>query len=188
MSMANTAVDICSKALLLVGANAIQSFEDGSRESDVCSSIYETVRDTLLANRLWSFTLEQLDLAQLNETPLRNWKYAYALPKDVIRIKKVDGSKDFELVNGKLYSNNPKVSIDCQKAVDVSEMPPYFQTALISEIASKLAVSLLGDNGKYQLFSNMAQRDLINARIADCQNRPNPKWGEDSFWITVARW
>jgi len=186
--MATTAVDLCSKALLLIGANAIQSFDDGSRESDVCSSIYETVRDTLLANRLWSFTLEQLDLARLYEEPLRDWKYAYAIPKEVIRIKKVSNSKTFELVNGKLYSNNPTVSIDCQKAVDVSEMPPYFQTALISELASKLAVSLLGDNSKYQLFSNMAQRDLINARIADCQNRPNIKFGEDSFWITVARW
>ena len=186
--MANTAIDLCSRALLLIGANAIQSFDDGSRESDVCSSIYETVRDTLLANRLWSFTLEQLNLAQLNETPLRDWKYVYALPKEVIRIKKVANSKDFELMNGKLYSNNPSVSIDCQKAVDVSEMPPYFQAALISELASKLSVSLLGDSTKFQLFSSLAQRDLINARIADCQNRPNMKFGEDSFWITVARW
>ena len=186
--MAITAVDLCSKALLLIGANAIQSFQDGSRESDVCASIYETVRDTLLANRLWAFTLEQLNLAQLNEEPLRDWKYAYALPSDVIRVKKVSNSKDFEIVKGKLYSNNREVSIDCQKTVDVAEMPAYFQTALISELASKLSVSLLGDNSKYQLFSNLAQRDLINARIADCQNRPNPKWGEDSFWITVARW
>lgn len=186
--MANTAVDLCSKALLLIGANSIQSFDDGSRESDVCSSIYEIVKDTLLANRLWSFTLEQLDLARLNETPLRDWKYSYALPTDVIRIKKVSNSKDFELVKGRLYSNNPKVSIDCQKTVDVDEMPPYFQTALISELAAKLSVSLLGDNSKYQLFAALAQRDLINARLADCQNRPNVKFGEDSFWITVARW
>jgi len=186
--MANTAIDLCSKALLLIGANAIQSFEDGSRESSVCSSIYDTVRDTLLSNRLWTFSLEQLDLARLNETPLRDWKYVYALPKEVIRIRKVSNSKDFDLMNGKLYSNNPQVSIDCQKAVDVSEMPPYFQTALISELAAKLAMSLLGDSTKYQVFANLAQRDLINARLADCQNKPNIKFGADSFWITVARW
>lgn len=185
--MAITAVDICSKALLLVGAEAIQSFEDETKESKVCSTIYETVKNTLLTNRLWTFSIEQLNLARLNETPLRDWKYAYSLPTNILRIKKVSGSKSFELVNGKLYSNDPAVSIDCQKTVDVDEMPPYFQTALISELAAKLSVALMGDSSKYNLFANMAQRDLINARLADSQNRPNVKFGEDSFWITVAR-
>ena len=151
--MANTAIDLCSKALLLVGANAIQSFQDGSKESSVCSSIYEITRDTLLTNRLWSFSLEQLDLAQLNETPLRDWKYVYALPTQILRVKKVSGSKSFDIMGNKLYSNNQTVSIDCQKAVDVDQMPPYFQTALISELAAKLCVALLGDTSKYQLFA-----------------------------------
>ena len=185
--MAITSIDLCSKALLLVGANAIQSFDDGSRESDVCSSIYELVRDTLFANRLWGFTIEQRNLARVNETPLRDWKYSYALPTEILRIRKVSNSKDFEIVRGRLYSNSPTLSVDCQVAVGANEMPPYFQAALISELASKLSVSLLGDTSKYNLFAAMAQRDLINARIADNQNRPNNKFGEDSFWITVAR-
>jgi len=185
--MAITAIDICSKALLLVGANAIQSFDDGSRESSVCSSIYETIKNTLLTNRPWSFSILQLDLARLNEEPLRDWKYCYALPTEILRVRKVSGSKSFDIMGNKLYSNSPQVSIDCQKTVDVDEMPPYFQTALISELASKLAMSLLGDSNKYQLFASMAQRDLINARLADAQNKPNIAFGEDSFWITVAR-
>lgn len=185
--MAITAVDICSKALLLVGANAIQSFDDGSRESDVCSSLYEIVKDTLLTNRLWSFSLRQLNLARLNETPLRDWKYVYNLPPSIMRVKKVSQSKSFDIIGNKLYSNNPTVSIDCQVTVDVDEMPAYFQTALISELCSKLAVSLLGDSNKYTLFSQLAQRDLINARLADSQSKMNTAFGEDSFWITVAR-
>lgn len=185
--MAITAVDICSKALLLVGANAIQSFEDGSRESDVCSSIYETVKNTLLTNRLWGFSIEQQNLARLNITPLRDWKYVYAVPSDILRIKKVSGSKSFDLGRDGLYSNDPNISVDVQKTVPEYAMPPYFQTALISELACKLCVSLLGDESKYELFYRLAQRDLINARLADAQNRPNIAFGEDSFWITVVR-
>lgn len=185
--MAITAIDICSKALLLVGANAIQSFEDGSRESSLCSSIYGTIKQTLLSNRLWSFSIEQRDLAQLVESPLRDWKYFYAIPNDVLRIKKVSGSKNFQIFKNGLGSNDASLSVDCQVDVAESEMPYYFQTALISELASKLAVSLLGDQSKYELFAKMAQRDLINARLADAQNRPNIAFGEDSFWITVAR-
>jgi len=185
--MAITAIDICSKALLFIGANAIQSFDDGSRESAVCSSIYETVKETLLANRLWCFSLVQLNLARLNQSPIRDWKYVYALPSNVLRIKKVAGTKDFDVGRDGLYSNNESVSIDCQISVDESQMPAYFQTALITELAAKLSVSLLGDNTKYELFSRLAQRDLINARIADSQNRPNIGFGEDSSWITVAR-
>lgn len=185
--MAITAIDLCSKALLFVGANAIQSFDDGSKESALCSSIYEITRDTLLSNRLWAFSIQQLDLARLNETPLRDWKYVYALPPKILRVKKMSGSKDFDIMGTKLYANSPTVSIDCQMAVDAEDMPPYFQTALISELASKLSVSLSGDENKYKLFAQVAQRDLINARLADSQNKPNKSFGEDSYWITVAR-
>lgn len=185
--MANTAIDICSKALLMVGADAIQSFDDGSKESALCSSLYEITRDTLLTNRLWSFSLLQLDLARLNETPLRDWKYVYALPTQILRVKKVAGSKSFDIIGNKLYSNNANVSIDCQKAVDVDEMPPYFQTALISELASKLSVALLANTDKFKLFTQLAQRDLVNASRVDSQNKPNISFGEDSYWITVAR-
>ena len=185
--MANTAIDICSKALLMVGANAIQSFSDGSKESGLCSSLYEITKDTLLTNRLWSFSIEQLNLARLNETPLRDWKYVYALPTQILRVRKVAGSKTFDIMGNKLYSNNPQVSIDCQKTVDVDEMPPYFQTALISELASKLSISLSGNENKFKLFTQLAQRDLINARLADAQSKPNTSFGEDSYWITVAR-
>lgn len=185
--MSITAIDLCSRALLLIGANAIQSFEDGTRESNVCSSIYETVRDTLLTNRDWLFSIHQQELARLNIEPLHDWKYVYAFPKDVLRIRKVVGSKSFDILADGIYSNDPKLSVDCQKTVDAADMPAYFQSALISELCAKLSISLLGDENKFKLFSQLAQRDLVNARLVDSQNAPNKGFEEDSFWITIAR-
>lgn len=185
--MVNTAIDLCSRALLLIGANSIQSFQDGTRESNVCSSIYETIRDSLLTNRPWLFSIHQQELARLNKEPLKDWKYIYAIPNDVLRIKKVVGSKNFDVMADGIYSNDPNLFVECQKTVDASEMPAYFQLALISELCAKLSLSLLGDENKFKLFSQLAQRDLVNARLVDEQNVPNKGFEEDSFWITVAR-
>ena len=39
---ADSSIDICSRALILIGAEPITSFTDGSTESLVASNLYET--------------------------------------------------------------------------------------------------------------------------------------------------
>ena len=45
---ANSAIDICSRALILIGADPITSFEDDTTEALVASNMYE---DTLFIKK-----------------------------------------------------------------------------------------------------------------------------------------
>ena len=47
--MAMTAIDLCSRALLKVGAHSIASFDEGTAEAEVAASLYPTVRDEVLS-------------------------------------------------------------------------------------------------------------------------------------------
>jgi hypothetical protein len=65
MAAGDTGVRICSDALLLLGARAITSFNDGTDASSVCDRLYPNVRDSTLMMYRWSFSMKKIALAQL---------------------------------------------------------------------------------------------------------------------------
>mgnify|MGYP001480710199 FL=1 len=56
---ADSALDICSRALILIGAEPISSFDDGSTEALVCVNLYEDIVRTSLTNTRWRFSTNQ---------------------------------------------------------------------------------------------------------------------------------
>ena len=56
MAEGDTDVSICSQALLLLGANQITSFADGTAPSSICSVLYPRVKAQTLGMYPWSFT------------------------------------------------------------------------------------------------------------------------------------
>lgn len=44
---ANSAIDICARALILIGAEPITSFDDGNNEALVASNVYEDIAGLL---------------------------------------------------------------------------------------------------------------------------------------------
>ena len=53
--MANSKFDICNKALVLVGANTITSFNESTTESKVANNLYESTLENLLTRCRWRF-------------------------------------------------------------------------------------------------------------------------------------
>ena len=50
---ANSAIDICSRALILIGADPITSFEDDTTEALVASNMYEDIARSQLSLMRW---------------------------------------------------------------------------------------------------------------------------------------
>ena len=67
--MTNTAIDICSRALVKLGACAISSFDEDTTEAHVAKQLYEITLDSLLAVYPWRFALKQLKLGRLSISP-----------------------------------------------------------------------------------------------------------------------
>lgn len=82
-------VYIANAALDRVGQNQIISLDDNTTSARKAKlHIYEAIRQVLRAGR-WKSATKQATPAQLTDTPLFQWSYAYQLPGDFIRMVSV---------------------------------------------------------------------------------------------------
>jgi len=190
MAAGDTGVSICSDALLLIGAKAISSFNDGTDESSVCDRLYPDIRDSTLVMYPWSFGMKKVQLAQLITTPTTVWRYEYQLPGDKLANPRAvynsanSGSpvqKDWEIQGDKLLTNLTSVYIDYQFSVPEFAMPQYFVQLLKYMVAWHVAETITEQQDKSARWQRVATGDpsengrggyLRQAMQIDGQNNP----------------
>ena len=169
MAAGDTGVSICSDALLLIGAKAISSFNDGTDESSVCDRLYPDIRDSTLVMYPWSFGMKKVQLAQLITTPTTVWRYEYQLPGDKLANPRAvynspnPGSpvqKDWEIQGDKLLTNLTSVFIDYQYSVPEYAMPQYFVQLLKYMVAWHIAEPVTEQPDKSAKWQRVATGDI----------------------------
>ena len=169
MAAGDTGVSICSDALLLIGAKAISSFNDGTDESSVCDRLYPDIRDSTLVMYPWSFGMKKVQLAQLITTPTTVWRYEYQLPGDKLANPRAvynsanSGSpvqKDWEIQGDKLLTNLTSVCIDYQFSVPEYAMPQYFVQLLKYMVAWHIAETVTEQQDKATKWQRVATGDI----------------------------
>ena len=165
MAAGDTAITICSDALLMLGAKAISSFNDGTDESSVCDRLYPDIRDSTLTMYPWSFSLKKIQLARLVTTPGSVWRYEYQLPGDRLANPRAvyasanPGSpvqKDWEIQGDLLLTNLPAVYIDYQYQTPEYAMPQYFVQLLKYMMAWHLAMPITEQADRAQYWQGVA--------------------------------
>ncbi len=166
MAEGDTDVNICSQALLLLGANTISSFTDGTAPASVCSSIYPRIKSQTLGMYPWSFTLSKKSLSQSSESPANFWTYAYTLPTDMFtgvprRVYASNSSSaptitGYEIQGDKLLTNQTTIVVDYQILVSETDMPSYFVQLLIYQIAWHLAEPITDQTSKSDYWKGIA--------------------------------
>ena len=78
--MSDSKFDICSKALVLVGANTITSFSESTTESKVANQLYESTLENMLTRTRWRFASQQSQLSRNTSAPTARWSAKYAIP------------------------------------------------------------------------------------------------------------
>lgn len=183
-----TDISICNSALYLIGAEAINSFEDGTREARLCAALYPTTYESILQQYPWSFSLQQIDLARTTETPLIDWEYSYQIPGNVLRILRKDQLRnDYELYLDKLFSNDDKVTIIAQVKPSEADIPAHLVRTLEFAMAEILAASVQQDQAMAQMFKQMYKDQLILSRSIDAQNKPSFGIPEGKLIYTAVR-
>ena len=188
--MADTKVDICARALIMIGAQPISSFDDGSTEALVASNIYENITQSILCRHRWRFSTEQQQLSLLATAPTGRYEYAYQLPTspDLLQLNTITvadipieyaryGDKIF--VNG--YDSQSALIADYIFRQDESEFPAYFKLGLEYTLASIFAGSVARDAAMIQQFSTLAERQILIAKNTDSQEVTNKKLSTKRF-------
>jgi hypothetical protein len=166
MAEGDTDVSICSQALLLLGANQITSFSDGTAPSSVCSVLYPRIKSQTLGMYHWSFTLSKTTLARLTSTPTNYYRYAYQLPSDMFlgvpRVVYASTSlsapniTEYEIQGSQLLTNETTIVVDYQRQISESDMPSYFTQLLIYQMAWHLAEPITDQITKADYWRSVA--------------------------------
>jgi hypothetical protein len=165
MAAGDSALTICSDALLLLGAAPISSFNEGTDEANVCDRLYPDVRDSTLQMYPWAFSMKKVQLARTVNTPVNEWLYEYQLPSDRIGPPRAafdsaqPGARPFqawEIYGDKFLTNEEKVYIDYQYSIAEGNMPVWFVQLLKYQMAWHLAEPITDQISKTDYWKTIA--------------------------------
>jgi len=166
MATGDTDIRICSDSLLMLGANPISSFTEGTDEANICDRLYPDIKIKTLASYPWSFSFKKVQLARLITTPTNEYKYQYQMPSDMVGVPRavydtasVGGPvrKEYRLMGDKILTDYEKVYVDYQYNVPEYALPHYFVQLLKYQMAWHLAIPITDQNEKSQYWQVVAQ-------------------------------
>ena len=184
--MATTKIDICARALVMIGASPITSFADGTTESTVASNLYLDTIKNMLSSYRWRFASKQTQLSRLTDAPDHRWDSAYQLPSDMVGLHGIyvnDMPIKFERYGDMVYNDatsTDKVYADYtyyDETLSNPEefFPAYFIFACELSLASMFAYAVAQDPVLSEALEGKAQRQIAVARNIDAQQRTSSR-------------
>ena len=174
LTTTNSAISICSNALLLLAHPSINSFDEIGAGPALSKNLYPNTYKTFLSMSNWNFATKTKQLSMLVGKPTNsNFQYQYAMPTDVLRINSTNPIDDYIIEGNKLLSNTKDLFLEYQSEIPEVELPATAVDCLQNLMASKLAYPLTNDGKKTELYNSLFLQALQLAKYVDSQNDPN---------------
>ena len=188
--MALTAIGLCSRALIKIGATAITAFDEGTAEAEVAASLYEPTRDALLSANAWSFATRQATLPMLAAEPLADYTAAFQLPADFLRalgagIGGRGRGLEYRIAGRALHAHSGTVVLTYVGRPDEADFPAFFDQALIARLAAEFCIPLTENSSRAETLQRLAEAEFRRARQIDAQQDSQP--GFEDFTLIDAR-
>ncbi len=154
--MADTNITVCNGALGRLGLSSITNFTANDK-SLICGAIYPKFANTLLSMYNWRFARKKSGTLTQTTVPDNAWDLAYLVPSDFLVLVNLYNSGDtsaqplvegYEIFGADILTNQTAAYIDYTYTVDEDNWPDYFQTFVMSALASVLAIPLTEDESK----------------------------------------
>lgn len=167
-------VALCSRALLKIGAQPIQSFYDDRVEAEIALALFEPIRDAMLSAYPWRFAVTQATLPLLEDAPLADYDYAFQLPNDCLRVLSIgnNGSSRgtrYRRVGNTLHASENPVILDYIFRPDDESAPAYFEAALMAKLAAEFCLPLTENTQRATALNALAEREFERAKRIDAQ-------------------
>ena len=173
--MALSALALCSRALLKVGAQPIASLEEGTAEAEVAANLYPGARDALLSCHPWSFAAGQMCLNRLAAVPVADFAHAFQLPPNLLRVISAGSGRGrgiaYRIQEGRLHADAEAVTLTYIFRAAEVEFPPFFAGALVSRLAAEFCLPLTENSSRAEMLMRIAEAELRQARLLDSQQQ-----------------
>jgi hypothetical protein len=188
--MTITDVEICSVALVKLGAKELSSFDDETVEADVARRLYEVTLRGLIASHPWHFSMAEAELETVDEAPIAGFSNVFALPPDLLRIISAGAGGrarglDYRLTGGRLHASSSRAFLRYQHRAETVVFPAFFVQALTAKLAAEFCLPLTESTSRADALYKLAAAEHKVARLIDSQ-QATPRAVED-FTLIAAR-
>lgn len=191
--MALSDVALCARALVMIGAAPISSFEEDTAEAEIARLLYPTIRDGMLAGYPWRFAARGVWLARLAsegaERDPRDGSNLFALPRDFIRLLSLENDggkiKQFELRDQAVLCDGQSAWLSYVGRLAEGSFPPWFDLALIARLAAEFCLPLTESSARAEYLFKRSEDQFREARLADAQQ--STPHAIDDFSLISAR-
>lgn len=189
--------EICNWALALLGEPSIDDISDSVERAELLTAAWGPVRDQLLREKWWRFSIQRTSLPADSATP--DWGFAlqYQIAGDVVRTIQVDQYwvipvSDF--VNGDTSPyviEGDKILTDIAaplkvrwivNSVDVGFWDAGFAKVMACDLAERLAPRVTGSENMLQRIASQRAQAMTAAQRANALESP-PRMIADSSWL-----
>lgn len=184
-------VEICNRALQMVGASRISVLTDNNPRAQECNRAYEPIRDAELRAHPWAFAIRRKSLAADSDSPSFGRENAFQLPSDFLRLQPLypednDWDQDWLIEGRKIYTDDesPLKIRYVARIEDPNTFDPLFREALAAKIAEAICEPLTQSNTKMARVQNDYTRYIREARRTNAIERPAQEPPTDP-WITA---
>lgn len=187
-----TETDICNFALQKLGAKAISSLDEDSRNGRACNEVYTMVRDAEYETNRWNFTIVRASLAASPLPPVfGDDDNVYPLPADFIKLVSPDPETNYNDRDWRVEGRNiisfysaPLNIRYVSRVTNPGLMPPLFVQALSARLAIELCELLTQSNTKKATLAAEYKTSIAEAKKSNGIQNPPTDAALDT-WITA---
>jgi hypothetical protein len=189
--MAGTSiVEICSNALLLVGAGTISDLNENNDRARLCANLWNQTRRATLRAHPWKFAKARVKLGPASPVPVFGWEQKFLLPGDWLRTLQVGEEAtdrpDYLEEGRYIYMNEPELAlVYVQEVEDPLRFDSLFVDAVSARMAFNVAWPLTKDKDLLAAMGQIYGAKLQEARFVDGVS--NPPGQLDDSPILIAR-
>lgn len=182
-----TAIEIASQALVSIGCDEMQSFDEGTTDAATASILYPMIRDMLLSCHPWNFATAQFDLNRLSEEPLGDYGYKFQLPADVVRVISVSDEHDrlirqYRIQGRELLCDADNARLQYIFRPNEETFPPHFVYALFTRLAAEFTIPMTESTTRSEVLDARAGRAEKKAKNVDSQQDTPQSISEFPLW------
>jgi hypothetical protein len=179
--MAQSKVEICNRALIILGQAGVLSAGQEDQNARACDIMYDPSVRMLLEKNNWTFATRRAKLRVLDEQPVFEFQYAYALPGEYLKSQTVffnttpiRDSRLYSIEDGALLCNQfgDVYMKYTYSLTDPKKFSELFAEAIANMIAQRICYSLReASTAQMQLISGWAEQAMQEAKSFDSMNQ-----------------
>jgi hypothetical protein len=179
-----TSVSICSNALLMLGAQTINSFSDADSldRAKLCANLYPQERNRLLRMHPWNCAVKRQLLAPDAAPPAFGYSQQFQLPTDCLRVLDVGvcGCQiDYRLEGRQIQANATSLELRYLfENTDENTWDDSLVELMTLAMAARMAYAITQSASMEQVRMQELQMALKVAKAVDGQEEPPQTFGD----------